>query len=120
MYITLLVIDVLLAFVLIALILLHRGRGADVGVSFGGGASGTVFGAKGATSFLGKVIGCLSAIFLLNSLALAYIANRNFSDQGIIEQVESVPVQTDEFVPDTPPEEDIDTEMERPVPEVPE
>lgn len=85
-----LIVDVLLAVCIITMILLHRGRGADVGVAFGGGSAGTVFGAKGATSFLGKLVGTLSAIFLINSLVLAYIANRDFVDQGIIEQIEQI------------------------------
>ena len=100
-YVSLLVIDVLLAICIVTLILLHRGRGADVGVAFGGGSSGTVFGAKGATSFLGKLIAGLSAAFLINSLLLAYIANRDFMDQGIIEQIESMPATTEQMEENT-------------------
>lgn len=88
LYIIFMTIGVLLAIALITLILLHRGRGADVGVAFGGGASGTVFGSKGASSFLGRVIAVLSALFLINSLLLTYVANRDFTDQGILDQIE--------------------------------
>ena len=51
LYSVLVAIDVILAIGIIGLVLIQQGKGADVGAAFGGGASGTVFGARGSTSF---------------------------------------------------------------------
>jgi preprotein translocase subunit SecG len=58
---------------IIGLVLLQRGKGADAGAGFGSGASGTVFGARGATTALSRATAVFAAIFMINSLALAYI-----------------------------------------------
>jgi preprotein translocase subunit SecG len=57
---------------IIALVLIQRGNGADAGAGFGAGASGTVFGARGAGTALSRATAVLVAVFMLNSLALAY------------------------------------------------
>ncbi len=87
-YIIFLSINALLAVALILLILLNRGRGANAGAAFGGGASSTVFGSRGATSFLTRTISVLSVVFFINTLVLAFVANRDFSQQGLLHQVE--------------------------------
>lgn len=82
-------VDVLLAIALIALILLQRGQGAEVGASFGGGgASASMFGARGAAPFVTRLIAVLAALFLINSLALTYIANRDFGEDSVLDAVE--------------------------------
>jgi preprotein translocase subunit SecG len=58
---------------IIGLVLLQRGKGADAGAGFGSGASGTVFGARGATTALSRATAVFAAIFMINSLALAYL-----------------------------------------------
>jgi preprotein translocase subunit SecG len=58
---------------IIGLVLLQRGKGADAGAGFGSGASGTVFGARGATTALSRATAVFAAIFMLNSLWLAYL-----------------------------------------------
>ena len=62
------ILQVLSAFVIVALVLLQRGKGADAGAGFGAGASGTVFGARGATTGLSRMTAMFAAIFMLNSL----------------------------------------------------
>src|ERR1700751_320822 len=64
-------VQLLSAACIIGLVLLQRGKGADAGAGFGAGASGTVFGARGATTALSRATAVFSAIFILNSLALA-------------------------------------------------
>jgi preprotein translocase subunit SecG len=54
-------------------VLIQRGKGADAGAGFGAGASGTVFGARGARTALSRATALFAAIFMLNSLALAYM-----------------------------------------------
>ena len=71
------VLQVLSAFVIVALVLLQRGKGADAGAGFGAGASGTVFGARGATTGLSRMTAIFAAIFMLNSLALTYMFQRD-------------------------------------------
>ena len=57
--------------------LLQRGKGADAGAGFGAGASGTVFGARGATTGLSRMTAIFAAIFMLNSLCLTYLFQRD-------------------------------------------
>ena len=85
LYGILLGIEVIVAILLVTFILLHRGKGADVGAVFsgGGGGSSSVFGARGSASFLTKLVATLSALFLANSLILTYVANRDFGDSVI-------------------------------------
>jgi preprotein translocase subunit SecG len=76
----LLVIHVLLSAAIIALVLLQRGKGADAGAGFGAGASGTVFGARGSSTFFSKTTAILATCFFITSLWLAYLASHRPSD----------------------------------------
>ena len=58
---------------IIALVLLQRGKGAEAGAGFGAGASGTVFGARGAGTALSRATAILAAIFMITSLSLTYV-----------------------------------------------
>jgi preprotein translocase subunit SecG len=66
-------LQVFSSFVIVGLVLLQRGKGAEAGAGFGAGASGTVFGARGATTALSRATAVFAAIFMVNSLALAYL-----------------------------------------------
>jgi len=68
------VIQVLSSVAIVGLVLLQRGKGAEAGAGFGAGASGTVFGARGATTALSRATAVFAAIFMINSLALAYLS----------------------------------------------
>lgn len=69
-----LIAHVLLAAGIIGFVLLQQGKGAEAGASFGGGASQTVFGSSGSTSFLAKVTAVLAAGLFVTSFALAVFA----------------------------------------------
>ncbi|MGE3919937.1 MAG: preprotein translocase subunit SecG [Gammaproteobacteria bacterium] len=69
-----LLFHVLLAVSLIALVLVQHGKGADMGAAFGSGASQTVFGSQGSTSFLLKLTGVIAALFFITSLVLTNLA----------------------------------------------
>ena len=84
----LLVAHILVAISLIAIILLQHGRGATAGAAFGGGASGTVFGAQGSASFLSRTTSILAAIFFGNCLLLAYLATQQAAPVSIGQQLE--------------------------------
>jgi preprotein translocase subunit SecG len=88
----LLVVHVLLSLGIIGLVLLQRGKGADAGAALGGGASGTMFGARGAANFLSRSTAILATLFIINSLALAYLATRN-SGTGSVTSVVQQPVE---------------------------
>jgi len=79
--IALTVIQVLSAVLIMALVLLQKGKGADAGAGFGAGASGTVFGARGARTALSRATAILAAVFMINSLALAYMGTRAPTEQ---------------------------------------
>ena len=63
------------AIVMVGLILLQQGKGADMGSSFGAGASGSLFGASGSANPLSKATAIAAAIFLASTLALTYIGS---------------------------------------------
>jgi preprotein translocase subunit SecG len=69
-------IQVLSSFAIVGLVLIQRGKGAEAGAGFGAGASGTVFGARGASTALSRATAVFAAIFMINSLALAYTGTR--------------------------------------------
>lgn len=90
----LMVIDVFCAVGIIALVLVQRGKGADAGAGFGAGASGTVFGARGAGTALSRATAILAAVFMLASLALAYTSQRAAAPASILDDIpeQEVPV----------------------------
>ncbi|MEA5445819.1 preprotein translocase subunit SecG [Gammaproteobacteria bacterium AB-CW1] len=105
----LLVLHVIVAIVIIVAVLLQQGQGANAGAAFGAGSSGTVFGARGAASFLSRLTAVLAAVFMLNSTALAWIAARDVGEPGsLLERIEPVPQLQEELVP-----EDEEDENER-------
>lgn len=67
------IIHVIVAIMVIALVLVQHGKGADMGATFGGGASNTMFGSQGAMPFLMKVTGSLAVIFFVTNLTLGYL-----------------------------------------------
>ena len=82
------IVQVFASLAIVALVLLQRGRGADAGAGFGAGASGSVFGARGATTGLSRSTAVFAAIFMVNSLALAWLGTRpsEVAPRGLIEQ----------------------------------
>jgi preprotein translocase subunit SecG len=74
MHTIILTIHVLAGLGIIGLVLLQHGKGADMGAAFGGGASGSLFGATGSANFMSRATGVLAAIFFCTSLGLAYLA----------------------------------------------
>ena len=70
-----LVIQLLAAIVMIGLVLIQHGKGADMGASFGSGASGSLFGATGSANFLSRSTAVCATVFFACTLALAYLSN---------------------------------------------
>lgn len=72
MHTILLVVHILVAAALIGLVLIQRGKGAEVGAAFGSGASNTMFGSRGSASFLTRTTAVLATVFFITSLSLAF------------------------------------------------
>ena len=68
-------VQILAALVMIGLVLVQHGKGADMGASFGSGASGSLFGATGSANFLSRSTAVCAAIFFSCTLLLAYLSN---------------------------------------------
>ncbi len=71
------VVHVITAIVIVGLVLLQQGKGADAGASFGAGASQTVFGSSGSGNFLVRATTVAAVIFFVTSLSLAIFASNN-------------------------------------------
>ncbi len=70
-----LAVQLITAAVMIVLVLVQHGKGADMGASFGSGASGSLFGATGSANFLSRSTAVCAAVFFVSTLALAYFGN---------------------------------------------
>ena len=96
------ILQILSAFAIVGLVLLQRGKGADAGAGFGAGASGTVFGARGASTGLSRMTAIFAAIFMLNSLCLTYLFQRDARAQPT-SLLDQVPVSAPAAAPAPPP-----------------
>ena len=93
-----LIAHTLIALLIIVLVLLQRGKGADAGAAFGAGASGTVFGARGSSSFFSRATAVCATAFFVSSLTLAYLSSQATSTpSSLLEDapvVEAAPAET--------------------------
>ena len=90
---------ILAAVAIIALVLLQQGKGADAGAAFGGGGASTVFGARGASSFLTRVTAGLAVVFFLTSLGLAWLSSQQIERRSVVERTEAAAVAGSESEP---------------------
>jgi preprotein translocase subunit SecG len=82
-YIALSIFHLLVTMGLILIVLLQSGKGADIGAAFGGGSSQTVFGGRGAATFLSKMTSALAILFMLTSLTLTILASQRGSSSVV-------------------------------------
>jgi preprotein translocase subunit SecG len=75
-----LAVHLLLALMIIFLVLMQRGKGAEAGAGFGSGASGTVFGARGTSTLFSKLTGIFAGLFFCTSLTLAYLGSHTAAE----------------------------------------
>jgi preprotein translocase subunit SecG len=103
------VVQVISALIIIGLVLMQHGKGADMGAAFGSGASGSLFGASGSSNFLSKSTAVAAAVFFASTLALAYMGNDrsggNTPSGGVMERMAApangVPANAGATVPAT-------------------
>jgi preprotein translocase subunit SecG len=107
------IFHVLIAIALVAFVLIQRGQGATAGAAFGSGASGTVFGSRGAGTFLTRTTWVLAALFCAISLTMAVIVSRTVSlpedNLGVLGTTQSAPA-----VDEVPQETGISVSAEEP------
>ena len=82
-------VQILAALGMIGLILVQHGKGADMGAGFGGGSSGSLFGASGSANFLSRATAAMATLFFVTTLALAYLGNSRPASVGSV--LESAP-----------------------------
>ncbi|MCE2871666.1 MAG: preprotein translocase subunit SecG [Oxalobacteraceae bacterium] len=87
------VVQVVTALVIIGLVLLQHGKGADMGAAFGSGASGSLFGASGSSNFLSRSTGIAAAVFFAATLALSFLGSRPIAagGAGVMDQIPATP-----------------------------
>ena len=84
------VIHLVAAVSIVILVLLQRGKGADMGAAFGGGSSQSVFGSQGSASFLSRITAGLAAVFFISALCLAYMyTQKGAAPRSVIESTTS-------------------------------
>jgi preprotein translocase subunit SecG len=115
-----LIAHVLIAAMIVGLVLLQRGKGADAGTGFGAGASGTVFGARGSATFFSRATAVLATLFFVTSLALAYLATQRTGPTSLLESGSAAPT-TSQPAPATapPPAGELPTLPSEPKPATP-
>lgn len=98
-----LTVHILVGLSIIGLVLIQHGKGADMGAAFGGGASGSLFGASGSANFMSRTTGVLAAIFFSTSLSLSYmVTNRPKAASSVIDTVKTQPAPASSAAPAKP------------------
>ena len=82
------VVHVVTAAVLIGLVLIQHGKGADMGAAFGSGSAGSLFGSSGSANFLSRSTAVAATIFFITSLSLTYLNSRPVKVQGVMDRVD--------------------------------
>ncbi len=101
-----LTVHILLALMIVFLVLMQRGKGAEAGAGFGAGASGTVFGARGTATLFSKLTALFAAFFFGTSLLLAYMGTRTTAEPtSVIERAAQAAARARSATPpvQTPP-----------------
>jgi len=108
---------------LIMIVLLQTGKGADMGIAFGGGSSQTLFGTTGASTFLSKATTVMAIVFMLTSLSLAYIWGQRKVDSVMTDYKPAAVQNTDMAKEDdksqTTTEDNLKKEIDENIPETP-
>jgi len=93
------VVHVLTAAVLIGLVLMQHGKGADMGAAFGTGSAGSLFGSSGSANFLSRSTAVAATLFFITSLSLTYLYSHPEEKLGVMDKVEQ---STSQAAPTTP------------------
>jgi len=94
-------VQILTALVMIGLILIQHGKGADMGAAFGSGSAGSLFGASGSANFLSRTTAFLAAVFFASTLLLAYFSHARPTSGGSLLERSAVGAPAPVPAPDT-------------------
>lgn len=97
-----LAVQILTALVMIGLILIQHGKGADMGAAFGSGSSGSLFGASGSANFLSRTTAVLATVFFICTLALAYFGSYRAPESGSVLDRAGAPAPATQPAPSGP------------------
>ena len=97
-----LAVHVIAAALLVGLVLIQQGQGADAGAAFGSGASQTLFGSRGAGSFFTRMTTALALVFFMTSLSLGWLSARSAKQESVLDRVDSALVTEVEMINDLP------------------
>ena len=93
------------AVVLIGLVLMQHGKGADMGAAFGTGSAGSLFGSSGSANFLSRSTAVAATVFFATSLSLTYLYSHPGEQQGVMDRV-SPATQSAPIAPAASPADD--------------
>ncbi len=87
------VVHVIAAVVLIGLVLMQHGKGADMGAAFGTGSAGSLFGSSGSANFLSRSTAVVATLFFITSLSLTYLYSHPAQQQGVMDKIDPAATQ---------------------------
>ena len=93
------VVHVITAVILVVLVLMQHGKGADMGAAFGTGSAGGLFGSSGSANFLSRSTAVAATIFFITSLTLTYLYSNAVVQTGVMDKVNPDAIKV---VPATP------------------
>ena len=93
------VVHILTAIVLIGLVLMQHGKGADMGAAFGTGSAGSLFGSSGSANFLSRSTAVAATMFFVTSLSLTYFNSHPVQQQGVMDKVKPSATQVAPVAP---------------------
>jgi len=99
-------VHVVVAVVLIGLVLMQHGKGADMGAAFGTGSAGSLFGSSGSANFLSRSTAVAATLFFVTSLSLTYLYSHQGQPQGVMDKVEQIAPLKDSAAPAVNPADD--------------
>jgi preprotein translocase subunit SecG len=102
--------------VLVGLVLMQHGKGADMGAAFGTGSAGSLFGSSGSANFLSRSTAVAATLFFITSLSLTYIYSHPAEKLGVMDKVNPAAVQTVPAVPAAPAAAPADDSRARDIP----
>jgi preprotein translocase subunit SecG len=100
------VVHVITAVVLVVLVLMQHGKGADMGAAFGTGSAGSLFGSSGSANFLSRSTAVAATIFFITSLSLTYLYSHTSAQKGVMDKVSLDAIKTAPVAPAVEPAND--------------
>lgn len=100
------IVHVLTAVVLVGLVLMQHGKGADMGAAFGSGSAGSLFGSSGSANFLSRSTAIAATLFFITSLSLTYFNAHPAQQQGVMDKVKPGATQEAPIAPAVNPVDD--------------